>query len=245
MDQTTVGWYSSNFLSSFFTPDTIQHHARYQLTVPSAVLLVYDNIRTNQGHLALRALRLTSAAMKAYRDALAEVQRSGRGVGLDEERLGKAVLGSEAFAGLSPASVFESLPVRVRNLCLRSSAQGLFWTLLGFPPTILVLWMFVQNGEMSGLGYTIFKGIWAMFFVVPVFFIVFFAGLDKRNFPELEFEALMRLTAEKEGTDAGPPLVGQVGHHGVGNNQKDSNWPPQQRHLQQRERHGKGTDPSQ
>jgi hypothetical protein len=83
--------------------------------VPSAVLLVYDNIRTNQGHLALRALRLTAAAMKAYRDALAEVQRSGRGVGLDEERLGKAVLGSEAFAGLSPASVFESLPVRVRN----------------------------------------------------------------------------------------------------------------------------------
>ncbi len=104
------------------------------------------------------------------------------------------------------------LPVRVRNLCLRSSAQGLFWTLLAFPPTILVLWMFVQNGEMSGLGYTIFKGIWAMFFVVPVFFIVFFAGLDKRNFPELEFEALMRLTAEKEGTDTGPPLVGQVGH---------------------------------
>jgi hypothetical protein len=115
VDQTTVGWYSSNFLSSFFTPDTIQHHARYQLTVPSAVLLVYDNIRTNQGHLALRALRLTPAAMSAYRAALAEVQRSGRGAGLDEERLGKAVLGSEAFVGLSPASVFESLPVRVRN----------------------------------------------------------------------------------------------------------------------------------
>ena len=110
-----MGWYSSNFLSSFFTPDTIQHHARYQLTVPSAVLLVYDNIRTNQGHLALRALRLTNAAMTAYRAALAEVQRSGRGAGLDEERLGKAVLGSEAFVGLSPANVFESLPVRVRN----------------------------------------------------------------------------------------------------------------------------------
>ena len=105
-----------------------------------------------------------------------------------------------------------ALPVRVRNLCLRSSAQGLFWTLLGFPPTILVLWMFVQNGEMSGLGYTIFKGIWAMFFVIPVFCIVFFAGLDTRNFPELEFEALMRLTAAKEGMVDGPPLVGQVGH---------------------------------
>lgn len=105
-----------------------------------------------------------------------------------------------------------ALPVRARNLCLRSSAQGLFWTALAFPPTILVLWMFIQNGAMSGLGYTIFKGIWAMFFVIPVFCIVFFAGLDKRNFPELEFEALMRLTAAKEGMVDGPPLVGQVGH---------------------------------
>ena len=105
-----------------------------------------------------------------------------------------------------------ALPVRVRNLCMRSLAQGIFWVLLTFPPTILVIWMFVQGGSMSGLNYVIFKGIWAFIFVVPVFFIVFFAGLDKRNFPELEFEALMRLTAVKEGSADGPPLVGQVGH---------------------------------
>ena len=105
-----------------------------------------------------------------------------------------------------------ALPVRVRNLCLRSTAQGVFWTVLAFPPTILIIWMFVQGGAMSGLGYTIFKGIWATFFAVPIFCVVFFAGLDKRNFPELEFEALMRLTAAKEGVTDGPPLVGQVGH---------------------------------
>jgi hypothetical protein len=100
-------------------------------------------------------------------------------------------------------------PVRIRSLCLRSLAQALYWTVLAFPPTILVLWAAVQNGPMAGLTYVVFKGIWAMLLAWPMFHIVFFAGLDKRNFPELEFEALMRLTS-KAGADA-PPLVGQVG----------------------------------
>jgi hypothetical protein len=102
-------------------------------------------------------------------------------------------------------------PVRFRGLCLRSLMQGLYWGVVAFIPTILVLWAAVQDGTISGLGYTIFKGIWAFFLALPVFTIVYFAGLDKRNFPEIEFEALMRLTSMKEGS-SGPPLVGLVGH---------------------------------
>ena len=103
-------------------------------------------------------------------------------------------------------------PVAIRNLCLRSLAQGVYWTVLAFPPTVLLLWAAVQNGPMAGLSYVIFKGIWATLLAWPMFTVVFFAGLDKRNFPELEFEALMRLTSMKGvGGEDAPPLVGQVG----------------------------------
>ncbi len=114
MDQTSIGWYSSFYLSTFYTPDTVAHQARYQNAVPSACLLVYDNIRTAQGHLALRALRLTDAAMAAYRVAVKDVTLSGR-AGPDPEKVDKAVVGHEAFASLAPSQLFEDVPIKIRN----------------------------------------------------------------------------------------------------------------------------------
>ena len=116
VDQSSVGWYTSNVLSSFsISAETVAHQARYQLTVPSAVLVVYDNLRTSQGHLSLRALRLSDSAMTAYRNAHADAVRNNRGSQMDEERLTKFVLSSDAFATVQPSTLFEELPVKIHN----------------------------------------------------------------------------------------------------------------------------------
>jgi translation initiation factor 3 subunit H len=116
VDQSSVGWYTSNVLSSFsISAETVAHQAKYQMTVPSAVLVVYDNLKTSQGHLSLRAMRLSDAALAAYKNAQAEAVRNSRGVLMDEERLSKAVLSSDSFISVQPSTLFEELPVKIHN----------------------------------------------------------------------------------------------------------------------------------
>lgn len=108
-------------------------------------------------------------------------------------------------------------PVRIENLCMRSLAQGFFTLLWGGVPTLIILSLALQGGSMSGVGFTVFKALWAAFFIaVPVFTIAFFAGMDARHFPELEFESLMRAggmgAAATSALTAPPPLVANVGH---------------------------------
>lgn len=102
-------------------------------------------------------------------------------------------------------------PVRFRNLCLRSLAQGAFWIVLAWIPSMIILSIAVRGEAVPGLAYVSFKGVWAFVVAIPVYTIVYFAALDKRNFPELEFESLMRLTGAKDGAADAPPLVGNVG----------------------------------
>jgi hypothetical protein len=102
-------------------------------------------------------------------------------------------------------------PVRFRGLCFRSLMQGLFWVLVGWLPSIIVLSIAIRGETIPGLAWVIIKGLWAFFFALPIYSIVYFAALDKRNFPELEFEALMRLTGPPGIAADAPPLVGQVG----------------------------------
>jgi hypothetical protein len=111
-------------------------------------------------------------------------------------------------------------PVGIHNLCLRSAAMGLyFWTLAGVP-TLLLLWAGVRGGEMSGIAYVSFKGVWATFTAFFVYVLVYFAAIDKRNFPEIEFESLVRMAGGEAGAGGAggkgdadaPPLVGNIGH---------------------------------
>ena len=101
-------------------------------------------------------------------------------------------------------------PVRFRGLCLRSCAMGFFFLMLFGLPTVLIMWMAVQGGSWDGYGYTVFKGVWATFVSIFVYALVFPAAIDKRNFPELEFEELMEMQAAAWKEEA-PPQIANVG----------------------------------
>ncbi len=88
--------------------------------------------------------------------------------------------------------------------------MGLYFYMLAGIPTILIMWMAVQDGVMAGLTYTVFKGIWATVVSAFVYSLIFPAAIDKRNFPELEFEELMALQSSAW-QDEGPPMVSNVG----------------------------------
>lgn len=111
-------------------------------------------------------------------------------------------------------------PVRIENLCMRALAQGLYAIVWGGVPTLIIFSLALQGDSMSGLGFTVFKALWAAFFLaIPIFTVAFFAGMDARHFPELEFESLMRAgglgvtaTGSVMGGPAPPPLVAGVGH---------------------------------
>jgi translation initiation factor 3 subunit H len=66
VDNNTVGWYQSAFIGSFLTYSVIEEQYKYQVAIPSSVVVVYDPSRTTKGHLALKAYRLSAAFMKLY-----------------------------------------------------------------------------------------------------------------------------------------------------------------------------------
>lgn len=98
-------------------------------------------------------------------------------------------------------------PVPIRSLCFRSFALGVYITvLIGFP-SFLFTWMCLGGGVMSGFTYTFIKGFWAMTVSGIVYSFVFPSAIDKRNFPELEFEDFASLNAQGEGE--APPMIGK------------------------------------
>jgi hypothetical protein len=118
------------------------------------------------------------------------------------------VLDPEATA----AGLWRYTPVRFRGLCARSCAMGFFFLALCGLPTVLLLWAAVGSspGAWSGYAYTVFKGCWASAMSALVYALLFPAAIDKRNFPELEFEELMELQAAAW-KDEAPPQVAAVG----------------------------------
>lgn len=105
-------------------------------------------------------------------------------------------------------------PVHIRNLWLRSLAQAVYWWVLIWFVMVLIFSLALRGNSMAGLDYVIFKGIWAAVIAVPIYTVVYLAALDSRNYPELEFENLMKHGGMAIGSGAGeaPPLVANIGH---------------------------------
>ncbi|EWC48441.1 eukaryotic translation initiation factor 3 subunit H [Drechslerella stenobrocha 248] len=69
IDANNVGWYQSTTLGNFINANFVENQMHYQSQMNErTVVLVYDSMRSAQGGLAIRAYRLTSQFITAYRE---------------------------------------------------------------------------------------------------------------------------------------------------------------------------------
>jgi len=99
VDNNTVGWYTSTYLSSFLSESLIQDQFNYQTTISKCVVVVYDPLKTNQGELSLKAYRLSDAFITLYQNE-------------------DFTAASIARAGLSYNTIFEEIPIKISNISL-------------------------------------------------------------------------------------------------------------------------------
>ncbi|KAF9937714.1 hypothetical protein BGZ75_000443 [Mortierella antarctica] len=99
VDDNSVGWYQSTNMGNFMNQSLIEHQFEFQQALSKSVLIIHDVARSSMGNLHLRALRLTPAFMKLYKEKK-----------FTSEALAKAKL--------SFSNVFEELPITIRNTAL-------------------------------------------------------------------------------------------------------------------------------
>eukprot|EP00271_Cylindrocystis_brebissonii_P011825 TRINITY_DN29792_c0_g1_i1.p1 TRINITY_DN29792_c0_g1~~TRINITY_DN29792_c0_g1_i1.p1 ORF type:complete len:357 (-),score=93.92 TRINITY_DN29792_c0_g1_i1:404-1474(-) len=105
VDNNTVGWYQSTYMGGFQTLDLIETFLNYQENIKRCVCIIFDPQRSNQGTLAVKALKLKDKFMNLYRsnNFISEQLREKK---------------------ITWQDIFEELPVRVANSSLVSSIMG-------------------------------------------------------------------------------------------------------------------------
>ena len=68
VDHSTAGWYQAAYFGSYINQSTVDTQFAYQEAIEKSVLIIYDPVRSDRGCLSLKALRLTSQFMQAYRE---------------------------------------------------------------------------------------------------------------------------------------------------------------------------------
>lgn len=68
VDANNVGWYTSATMGNFVNLSFIENQYHYQKDNDRTVALVYDASKSSQGNLTLRAFRLTTVFMEAYKE---------------------------------------------------------------------------------------------------------------------------------------------------------------------------------
>ncbi|EOY05016.1 Eukaryotic translation initiation factor 3 subunit H isoform 3, partial [Theobroma cacao] len=105
VDNNTVGWYQSTILGSYQTVELIETFMNYQENIRRCVCIIYDPSRSNQGVLALKALKLSDSFMELYRAN----SFTGEKYGFFVEK------------NLSWVDIFEEIPIKVANSALISA----------------------------------------------------------------------------------------------------------------------------
>lgn len=77
VDANNVGWYTSATMGNFVNMGFIENQYHYQKDNDRTVALVYDTSKSSQGNLTLRAFRLTSTFMAAYKEGKFTTERYG------------------------------------------------------------------------------------------------------------------------------------------------------------------------
>ncbi|GAB2237398.1 hypothetical protein Droror1_Dr00015300 [Drosera rotundifolia] len=102
VDNNTVGWYQSTLLGSYQTVELIETFMNYQENIKRCVCIIYDPSKSNQGVLALKALKLSDSFMELYRS------NNFTGEKLREKNL-------------TWVDIFEEIPIKVSNSPLISA----------------------------------------------------------------------------------------------------------------------------
>eukprot|EP01114_Cavostelium_apophysatum_P003311 TRINITY_DN1313_c0_g1_i1.p1 TRINITY_DN1313_c0_g1~~TRINITY_DN1313_c0_g1_i1.p1 ORF type:complete len:366 (-),score=103.06 TRINITY_DN1313_c0_g1_i1:65-1111(-) len=100
VDNNVAGWYSSSFMESYLSKFTITTQYKYQERIKKSVLITYDPLRTSQGILAIKALRLTQVFM--------DILKAG-------------AFTKDTLKGVSFEDVFEEIPIRIHNNSLANA----------------------------------------------------------------------------------------------------------------------------
>ncbi|KAG6541880.1 hypothetical protein Mapa_016708 [Marchantia paleacea] len=103
VDNNTVGWYQSTYMGSYQTVELIETFLNYQ-NIKRCVCIIYDPLRSSQGIVALKALRLTDAFMELYRT------ENFKGEKLREKNM-------------TWTDIFEEIPVKISNSSLVSAVM--------------------------------------------------------------------------------------------------------------------------
>ncbi|XP_076919405.1 eukaryotic translation initiation factor 3 subunit H-like isoform X1 [Bidens hawaiensis] len=102
VDNNTVGWYQSTLLGVYQTVELIETFMNYQENIKRCVCIIYDPSKSNQGALALKALKLSDSFMELYRN------NEFNGEKLREKNL-------------TWVDTFEEIPIKVSNSALISA----------------------------------------------------------------------------------------------------------------------------
>lgn len=68
VDHLHVGWYQSTQQGNFLSPQLLESQYSYQTSIDESVVIIYNPTKTCRGFLAVKAFRLTAAALKLYKD---------------------------------------------------------------------------------------------------------------------------------------------------------------------------------
>ncbi|KAH7670407.1 translation initiation factor 3 subunit H protein [Dioscorea alata] len=102
VDNNTVGWYQSTLMGLYQTVELIETFMNYQENIRRCVCIIYDPSKSNQGVLALKALKLSDSFMELYRN------NEFNGDKLREKKV-------------TWVDIFEEIPIKVSNSALISA----------------------------------------------------------------------------------------------------------------------------
>jgi translation initiation factor 3 subunit H len=75
VDANNVGWYTSATMGNFVNLSFIENQYHYQRDNDKTVALVHDVSRSSQGSLSLRAFKLSTEFMAAYKEGKFTTER--------------------------------------------------------------------------------------------------------------------------------------------------------------------------
>ncbi|KAL2917178.1 MutS protein msh4 [Polyrhizophydium stewartii] len=116
-DAQTVGWYQSTLMGSFWNQALIETQYNYQKAFANAVVVVYDLAKSTQGGLSLRALRLSDTFMSVFETSKFSMEN------ILKHRL-------------TPATMFESVPIKIHSSHLLSAALAEISAQTAYPASV-------------------------------------------------------------------------------------------------------------